>query len=72
MSNFKINGKNIDLSTAIVMGILNVTDDSFYDGGRYLSSDTILAKVEQMLSEGATIIDIGAQSSRPGTKAIDN
>lgn len=71
MSNFKINGKNIDLSTAIVMGILNVTDDSFYDGGRYLSSDTILAKVEQMLSEGATIIDIGAQSSRPGAKAID-
>ncbi len=71
MSNFKINGKNIDLSTAIVMGILNVTDDSFYDGGRHLSSDTILAKVEQMLSEGATIIDIGAQSSRPGAKAID-
>ena len=71
MNNFKINGKNIDLSTAIVMGILNVTDDSFYDGGRYLSSDTILAKVEQMLSEGATIIDIGAQSSRPGAKAID-
>ena len=71
MSDFKINGKNIDLSTAIVMGILNVTDDSFYDGGKYLSTDIMLEKVEQMLSEGATIIDIGAQSSRPGAKAID-
>ena len=71
MSDFKINGKNIDLSTAIVMGILNVTDDSFYDGGIYLSSDILLEKVEQLLSVGATIIDIGAQSSRPGAKAID-
>lgn len=71
MSNFKINGKNLDLSTAIVMGILNITDDSFYDGGKYLSANIMLAKVEQMLSEGATIIDIGAQSSRPGAKAID-
>lgn len=71
MNNFKINSKNIDLSTGIVMGILNITDNSFYDGGKYLSTDIMLEKVEQMLSEGATIIDIGAQSSRPGGKDID-
>ena len=68
---FKIKDKNVDLSTAIVMGILNITDDSFYDGGKYLSNNNMLSQVEQMLSEAATIIDLGAQSSRPGAKPIN-
>ncbi len=51
------------------MGILNVTPDSFYDGGRFTNEERILAQVEKMINEGADIIDIGAYSSRPG--AID-
>ncbi|MEB3210969.1 MAG: dihydropteroate synthase [Leptolyngbyaceae bacterium] len=50
---------------AQVMGILNVTPDSFSDGGLYLNADAALAQVEQMLSEGASIIDVGGESSRP-------
>ncbi len=64
-------GKLLDLTTPIVMGILNITPDSFYDGGRYDRSDTILEQVEKMLSEGAEILDIGGMSSRPGAKLID-
>ena len=69
---FKINGKKLDLSTAIVMGILNITQDSFYDGGKYLSTKSILVRTEQMLKDGASIIDIGAQSSRPGATQISS
>ena len=54
----------------IVMGILNITKDSFYDGGKYNTSKKIINQVKKMLDEGATIIDIGAQSSRPGAKQI--
>lgn len=54
----------------IVMGILNVTKDSFYDGGRYNTSKKIINQAKKMLDEGATIIDIGAQSSRPGAEQI--
>lgn len=64
-------GKLLDLTNPIVMGILNITPDSFYDGGRYDRSDTILEQVEKMLSEGAEILDIGGMSSRPGAKLID-
>ncbi len=63
-------GNLIDLSTPKVMGILNITPDSFYDGGRYITEQAILAQVERMLSEGATFIDIGAYSSRPGADHI--
>jgi len=59
-------GQLIDLSTPKVMGILNITPDSFYDGGRYKDEKEILLQVETMLSEGATFIDVGAYSSRPG------
>ncbi|WP_347922506.1 dihydropteroate synthase [Pontimicrobium sp. SW4] len=58
-------GTLIDLSTPKVMGILNITPDSFYDGGRYKNDASILNQVENMLSEGATFIDVGAYSSRP-------
>ena len=59
-------GHLIDLDRPRVMGILNLTPDSFYDGGKYKSASEILAQVEKMLKEGATFIDIGAYSSRPG------
>lgn len=63
-------GKLIDLSTARVMGILNVTPDSFYDGGQHSGKDKILAHVEKMLDEGATFLDIGGYSSRPNADDI--
>lgn len=59
-------GQLIDLSDPIVMGILNLTPDSFYDGGRYKDPKSVLKHVEKMLAEGATLIDLGAYSSRPG------
>ena len=63
-------GKLIDLSTPKVMGILNVTPDSFYDGGKFSSDADVLNQVEQMLNEGATFIDVGAYSSRPNAEHI--
>jgi len=60
------NGKIIDLTIPKVMGVLNLTPDSFYDGGKYSSQKEILLYTEQMLIEGASFIDIGAYSSRPG------
>jgi len=64
-------GKLIDLSIPKIMGILNITPDSFYDGGRYNSDKKILNHVEKMIDDGATFIDIGAYSSRPGGIEID-
>jgi dihydropteroate synthase len=63
-------GQLIDLSQPKVMGILNITPNSFFDGGRYSSSAEILAKVEKMLAEGATFIDIGAYSSKPSAEFV--
>ncbi len=63
-------GKLIDLSSPKVMGILNITPDSFYDGGKYSNDTTILKHVELMLNEGTTFIDIGAYSSRPGAAHV--
>ncbi|MEM8508536.1 MAG: dihydropteroate synthase [Bacteroidota bacterium] len=60
----------INLSTPKVMGILNITPDSFYDGGKYKSAKGILNAVEKMRSDGATFVDIGAYSSRPGAQDI--
>lgn len=59
-------GKLINLSTPKVMGILNLTADSFYDGGQYMDPGKALAQVREMLTNGADMIDIGAASSRPG------
>src|SRR5438105_11905293 len=56
----------LDLSRPRVMGVLNVTPDSFSDGGRFLDLDRALAHARQMLSDGADIIDIGGESTRPG------
>src|SRR5690606_22761616 len=60
-----VGGKLLDLSTPKVMGILNVTPDSFYDGGRHNTVSTALAQAERMLSEGADLLDLGAYSTRP-------
>lgn len=63
-------GELYDISTPKVMGILNITPDSFYDGGRYNSDQNILQRTEKLLMEGADIIDIGAYSSRPGADHV--
>lgn len=65
-----INGKKLDVSSPIVMGILNVTPDSFSDGGKYIHTDDAVHKAIKMIDEGASIIDIGGYSSRPGAKNI--
>ena len=59
-----------DFSTSIVMGILNITTDSFYDGGKFLTKENIISQIKKIEKEGAKIIDIGASSSRPGSKPI--
>ena len=71
-SPFKITGRNgvRHFSRPAIMGILNITDDSFYDGGRYTTSTAILAHARQLLADGADIIDIGAVSSRPGAALL--
>ncbi|SFB95906.1 dihydropteroate synthase [Parapedobacter composti] len=63
-------GTLIDLSTPKVMGILNITPDSFFDGGRYHGIDNALLQAEKLLDEGADILDIGAYSSRPGAAEV--
>ena len=63
-------GKLIDLSTPKVMGILNMTPDSFFDGGKFKDEAEILNQVETMLNEGATFIDIGGYSSRPNADDV--
>ena len=70
MKSINCKGTLIDLSSPKVMGILNVTPDSFFDGGNYNNTSAIINQVEKMLSEGATFIDVGAYSSRPGAKHI--
>ncbi|MFM2018560.1 MAG: dihydropteroate synthase, partial [Bacteroidota bacterium] len=61
----------LDLSTPVVMGILNLTPDSFFDGGQYQNTEAAIMRAEQMIEEGATILDLGAVSSRPGSVAPD-
>lgn len=63
-------GQLIDLSTPKVMGILNVTPNSFFDGGKYKNENEILSQVEKMLVNGATFIDLGAYSSKPSAEFV--
>lgn len=63
-------GKLITLDSPKVMGVLNLTPDSFYDGGKYKNPREIIHQTEKMLKEGATFIDLGAYSSRPGAKEV--
>lgn len=69
-SNMNAGGKLIDLSTPKVMGILNITPDSFYDGGRYHTVAAALRQVESLLLAGADLVDVGAYSSRPGAADV--
>jgi dihydropteroate synthase len=64
-------GKLLDLSRPRVMGILNTTPDSFYDGGKFQTIAGALAQAERMLSEGADLLDVGGMSSRPGAAILD-
>ncbi len=66
MKTINCKGTLIDFQQAKVMGILNVTPDSFFDGGKYKGEKDLLQQTEKMLSEGATFIDVGGYSSRPG------
>ncbi len=70
IKHINFSGRLFSLEQPLVMGILNVTSDSFFDGGRYLTNDAILHHAGQMLEDGADIIDIGAMSTRPGADDI--
>ncbi len=63
-------GTSLDLSAPRIMGILNVTPDSFFDGGSYRKRDDAVKKALQMVKEGADIIDVGGESTRPGAEAV--
>lgn len=62
--------RTLDLSTTHVMGILNVTPDSFSDGGQFNQLDKAIAHAESMVADGATILDVGGESTRPGAAAV--
>ncbi|MEM0518567.1 dihydropteroate synthase [Aequorivita flava] len=70
MHTINCHGTLIDFSVPKVMGIINVTPDSFYDGGKSFTEDEILKQAEQMQAEGATFLDIGGYSTRPGADEI--
>ena len=70
MKTINCKGNLIDLSTPKVMGVINLTPDSFYDGGKLTSEKEILLQANKMLQEGATFLDLGAYSSRPGAKFV--
>lgn len=65
-----VRGRLVEYRRPAVMGILNITDDSFYDGGRYRAPAAMLDRARRMVGEGADIIDVGASSSRPGATLI--
>lgn len=65
-----LRGRLLDLSEPRVMGILNVTTDSFYDGGKFTHTAAILRQARKMIREGADIVDLGGQSTRPGAKHV--
>ena len=68
---FQIGNKNFSINNSWVMGILNVTPDSFSDGGNYFSIESALSHALKMLDDGADIIDVGGESTRPGSERID-
>ena len=72
MMTLNCNGKLIDLTSPKVMGILNVTPNSFYDGGKHVEEKVILTQVEKMLLEGATFIDVGGYSSKPNAEEVSD
>ncbi|MDX8339992.1 dihydropteroate synthase [Draconibacterium sp. IB214405] len=69
-STLHLGEKEVDLSIPVVAGIVNITPDSFYDGGKMEDETTMLKAVEKMIVDGATIIDVGAVSTRPGSGSV--
>lgn len=68
---WKIKDRTLDIGTrTLIMGILNVTPDSFSDGGRFISADQAIDHAQQMIAEGADIIDVGGESTRPGGEPV--
>lgn len=65
-----IDGRLISLDKPLVMGVLNLTEDSFFDGGKYYKEENAIARAEEILAQGADIIDIGACSTRPGAELV--
>lgn len=63
-------GKQLDLSQPRVMGVLNITPDSFSDGGQFLASERAIAQAQEMVAQGAAIIDVGGESTRPGADEV--
>ena len=70
MKYWKTSRRKIPLDRPLVMGVLNVTPDSFSDGGKFDSVETARRRAEQMIAEGADIIDLGGESTRPGSKRV--
>jgi dihydropteroate synthase len=68
---WRCRNKTIDLTRPVVMGILNVTPDSFSDGNLYAGVDAALERAAQIVAEGAAIVDVGGESTRPGAAAVD-
>lgn len=66
----KLKNSTLDLSKPVVMGVLNVTPDSFSDGGQYVNLDAALSRAREMVGEGAVIIDVGGESTRPGAQRV--
>ncbi|MCK3683404.1 dihydropteroate synthase [Maribellus sp. YY47] len=69
-STIQLGNNQVDLSIPVVMGIVNITPDSFYDGGKMEDEVTMLKAVEEMVENGVSIIDVGAVSTRPGAEAV--
>ncbi|MEW6508415.1 MAG: dihydropteroate synthase [Bacteroidota bacterium] len=67
----KVADKTFDLEKALLVGIVNVTPDSFSDGGKYFSTDSAIEHALQLIQDGADIIDVGGESSRPGAESIN-
>lgn len=67
----EVGGERVSLERPVVMGILNVTPDSFYDGGCYTSELKIIERIHEIVEQGAGIIDVGAYSTRPGAEFVD-
>src|SRR3954454_23998610 len=68
---WKVAGQTIDFSSqAMIMGVLNVTPDSFSDGGEFFGTDKAVEQGRRMAAEGAQIIDIGGESTRPGAESV--
>jgi dihydropteroate synthase len=68
--NWKLRSKSLDVSQGVIMGVINVTPDSFSDGGLHLDSVAAIAAARQMMEQGADVVDIGGESTRPGAEAV--